>query len=296
VKDGRRFLQAMRKAATAKPVIVLKGGRTEAGTRAVHSHTGSLAGSMRVFDALLRQVGAVRADSVRRWWTRGGIPLRRLTGRPPPGGPGVAVGGGGGFSVFAADEWTRPACAPRPAGRPARPGSPTRWPAPACNPSTLSLDPAKLRETVSIVGAAENINAVMFHISFSFGGWRRSASWFDPQTYRERAVEALVDARTACGKPVVVMLRPPLDVQAMEQSVAFQELCWRADIPVFPSIPRAANAFAKLLRWRAWRQVAHPAISLTSARTGAPASPRSCAPSSAGRAGRCSAPPQPPAD
>jgi hypothetical protein len=93
----------------------------------------------------------------------------------------------------------------------------------------------------------------MFHISFSFGGWRRSASWFDPQTYRERAVEALVDARAACGKPVVVMLRPPLDVQAMEQSVAFQELCWRADIPVFPSIPRAANAFAKLLRWRQGR-------------------------------------------
>src|SRR3970282_1419560 len=64
VKDGRRFFQAMRKAAAARPVIVLKGGRTEAGTRAVHSHTGSLAGSMRVFDALLRQVGAVRGDSV----------------------------------------------------------------------------------------------------------------------------------------------------------------------------------------------------------------------------------------
>ncbi|GAG49986.1 unnamed protein product, partial [marine sediment metagenome] len=64
VKDGRCFFQAMRRAAAAKPVIVLKGGRTEAGTRAVHSHTGSLAGSAEVFDGLLRQVGAVRADSV----------------------------------------------------------------------------------------------------------------------------------------------------------------------------------------------------------------------------------------
>ena len=94
----------------------------------------------------------------------------------------------------------------------------------------------------------------MFHLSFSFGGWRRSASWFDPNTYRERAVKALVEARDACGKPIVVVLRPPLDVQAMEQSVAFQEMCWGQHIPVFPTIPRAASAFAKLLRWRQNRE------------------------------------------
>jgi len=116
------------------------------------------------------------------------------------------------------------------------------------------FDPSKLRDTVRIVGSAENIHAVMFHISFSFGGWRRSARWFDPETYREKAAEALVEARQACGVPVVVVLRPPLNVESMEQALAFQELCWRADIPVFPSIPRAASALAKLLRWRQARE------------------------------------------
>ncbi len=90
----------------------------------------------------------------------------------------------------------------------------------------------------------------MFHTSFSFGGWRRSARWFDPETYRQKAIEALADAREACGKPVVVVLRPPLNVEAMEQGTAFHEGCYAADIPVFPSIPRAANALAKVLRWR----------------------------------------------
>src|SRR4030042_1527708 len=43
-KDGRRFSKALRKAAAVKPVIMMKGGRTEAGTRAVGAQTGRLAG------------------------------------------------------------------------------------------------------------------------------------------------------------------------------------------------------------------------------------------------------------
>ena len=54
--------------------------------------------------------------------------------------------------------------------------------------------------------------------------------------------------------PVVVVLRPPLNVESMEQSLAFQDLCWQADFPIFPSIPRAAHALAKLLRWRRARE------------------------------------------
>jgi len=259
VKDGRRFLQAMRKAATARPLIVLKGGRTEAGTRAVHSHTGSLAGSMRVFDALLRQVGAVRADSVQEMVDLTvAFRCAGLVGSGPGAfkGPGVGVvGGGGGFSVFAADELDEAGLScpvlPEATQKKLRESHPIAGTS-VRNPvdTIIIFDPAKLRETVGLIGAAENIDAVMFHLSFSFGGWRRSASWFDPNTYRERAVQALVEARAECGKPVVVVLRPPLDVQAMEQSMAFQQMCWQNGIPVFPSIPRAANAFAKLLRWR----------------------------------------------
>src|SRR6185437_6643891 len=60
ITDGPRFMRALRKAAAAKPVVILKGGRTEAGTRAANSHTGSLAGSLAIFDSAVRQAGAMR--------------------------------------------------------------------------------------------------------------------------------------------------------------------------------------------------------------------------------------------
>src|SRR5258707_215339 len=51
VADGPRFLDALRRAAAVKPVVLLKAGRSADGARAVASHTGALAGSDRAFDA-----------------------------------------------------------------------------------------------------------------------------------------------------------------------------------------------------------------------------------------------------
>jgi acyl-CoA synthetase (NDP forming) len=60
IRDGRRFAEALSRAVRAKPVLVLKSGRTETGIRAISSHTGALAGSDAVFSGLVRQTGAVR--------------------------------------------------------------------------------------------------------------------------------------------------------------------------------------------------------------------------------------------
>ncbi|NYZ77799.1 CoA-binding protein [Candidatus Micrarchaeota archaeon] len=60
--EGRKFLRAARNAAKKKPVIVLKGGRSVEGARAVSSHTAVLAGSPKVFDSVLAQAGCIRAE------------------------------------------------------------------------------------------------------------------------------------------------------------------------------------------------------------------------------------------
>jgi len=62
VKNGRRFFESCRKVSRRKPVIVLRGGRTEAGERAAASHTGALASNTRVFDAACRQAGVILAS------------------------------------------------------------------------------------------------------------------------------------------------------------------------------------------------------------------------------------------
>ncbi len=60
VVDGRRFLKVARDAARRKPVVVLKSGRSESGAEAIASHTGSLAGSDAVFNAVCRKTGMIR--------------------------------------------------------------------------------------------------------------------------------------------------------------------------------------------------------------------------------------------
>jgi acyl-CoA synthetase (NDP forming) len=64
VKNGRRFLQALRHAASRKPVIVLKGGRTTAGGRTAASHTAALAGASEVWEAAVSQAGALSVGTV----------------------------------------------------------------------------------------------------------------------------------------------------------------------------------------------------------------------------------------
>lgn len=64
-RDGARLKRALAAAAAAnKPVIAIKPGSTEAGLAAVKSHTGMLAGSKRVFDAVLNSYGARPAESI----------------------------------------------------------------------------------------------------------------------------------------------------------------------------------------------------------------------------------------
>ncbi len=64
IRDGRRFLEEARKAVRQKPVILIKGGRSEAGSAATASHTASLAVNDAVLDGCLRQAGVLRVKKV----------------------------------------------------------------------------------------------------------------------------------------------------------------------------------------------------------------------------------------
>ena len=64
VRDTQRFRNAALRAAQAgKPIVAFKIGRSEAGAQAAVSHTGALAGADRMYDALFKQVGIIRAQT-----------------------------------------------------------------------------------------------------------------------------------------------------------------------------------------------------------------------------------------
>ncbi len=64
VDDGKRLRRALEVAVSRKPVVLMKGGASEAGARAASSHTGALASDDAVFEGLCRQLGVVRARDV----------------------------------------------------------------------------------------------------------------------------------------------------------------------------------------------------------------------------------------
>ncbi|HKZ05564.1 MAG TPA: acetate--CoA ligase family protein [Methylomirabilota bacterium] len=100
VADGRRFLDALRRAAAVKPVVVLKTGRSAEGAKAVSSHTGAMAGSDRAFDAAVRAAGAVRVETVAELFDL----ARALAVQPVPRGRRVAIlTNGGGLGIVSAD-------------------------------------------------------------------------------------------------------------------------------------------------------------------------------------------------
>ena len=64
IGDGPKLMQVARRVTAHKPVIAVKSGNTAAGSRAVSSHTGSLAGSEKAYDAAFGQSGILRAASI----------------------------------------------------------------------------------------------------------------------------------------------------------------------------------------------------------------------------------------
>ena len=64
VDDGRRFFESLKRAKGKKPVVLLKGGQTQDGGRAVGSHTGTLAGDQVAWAALCKQTGMVLVQTL----------------------------------------------------------------------------------------------------------------------------------------------------------------------------------------------------------------------------------------
>jgi acetyltransferase len=100
ISSARRFMSALRAAANAKPVVVLKAGRKTAGNQAAQTHSGAIVGSDDVFDAALRRAGAVRVRSFVELFSA----AKCLASRYRPVGKRLAiVTNGGGPGVLAAD-------------------------------------------------------------------------------------------------------------------------------------------------------------------------------------------------
>ena len=104
IKDGPRFRRALRYAAEKKTVVLLKGGTTPAGTRAVMGHTASLAGSRSIWESLCRQTGVIQVQNLDEL---ADVLVTLVLLPVPDGRRTILFGAGGGSSVSIADEFER---------------------------------------------------------------------------------------------------------------------------------------------------------------------------------------------
>ncbi|HUS78008.1 MAG TPA: CoA-binding protein [Patescibacteria group bacterium] len=100
LKNGRKWYEAAKEITPKKPIVVIKVGVTEAGSKAAASHTGSIAGSDQIYDAAFKQAGVIRAGDAGEMFDY----IKGLLYCPLPEGSNIGIlSNSGGVAVETAD-------------------------------------------------------------------------------------------------------------------------------------------------------------------------------------------------
>ena len=256
-RDGRAFFEAMKDLARVKPVIVLKGGITDDGARAANSHTGSLAGSIDVFDALCRQAGAMRVRTLDDLLD---LATAMTTSLAHVGGNRVTlVGAGGGFAVLSTDQmameglevpWLPEESQERLREIVPIAGTSIRNPVDANfgrdHPLDFTSDTGLTRQLFEVVADSPTTDVVFTTVGTRFyPGQDRS-----PEALRHQlsvTSDELSSIGDAHGVPMAMILREGRIEEAGEHAQ-------KRGVAIFPSIERAARAVSTVLEWRRRRE------------------------------------------
>jgi len=247
MRNGRRFFELAREISKRKPIIALRGGETEAGTRTAASHTGAMAGERMIWEAFFRQTGVIHVKSLDEWMDA----IFAFALLPPPTSSGVfVIGVGGGASVVSSDT-----CIHEGLDVP--------------SPSLATME--KLRETVPIAGsiAGNPLDDFRTSVNPAYLGAILDLVFQDRamgmvladrliprkafHTFHHLdSVSATIEQLKQKGnrKPVVFVL----DSEGGDPELAAQGASLRAEfgrggIPAYPSVKRAARALAHLYRY-----------------------------------------------
>ncbi|MBI2872693.1 MAG: CoA-binding protein [Chloroflexi bacterium] len=239
VRDGRRLFRVLRETTPHKPVVVWKGGVSEAGQRATASHTASLGGAAVIWDAMCRQAGAIQVTSLEELVDV----LQALVYLPPFTGDGVGItGGSGGQSVSLADDFSRAglrvptltqASYYRLASFFSLVGASYR------NPIDLGSNRTEIETILDVLSQDPNVDIVVMQLT--------PQAWRQDQSQVEAQVEALIRHRDHSGKPAAGVLFSPMPLEEAELLRSLAERLRAVGVPVFPSYARAARAIKKAL-------------------------------------------------
>ena len=252
VRDGRRFSQSLREAAAVKPVVILKGGRGEAGTRATASHTASMAGSRQLWEAMVRQAGAISVGDIEELVdvAVGLYFAPVITGRRT-----AVAGGSGGSSVQAADQCEEAGLDIIPLPQDIRDelkanGDPVwDW---IGNPADFSISMGDRGAEGGVMHLMAKHPAFDLLIIFVHGPWHRTSEPFDIDRHMK-----MYDLQKMGGKPTIMVYGDrPRNSPGKEEAdwynkitAEIQDRLLASGSPVYPNVGRAARAVNKIIEY-----------------------------------------------
>lgn len=262
-RDGRRLKVAMTQAASQKPVLALKGGVTEHGSRAASSHTGSMAGSPEVWKSLFRQAGVIQVQDFDELLDS----TLAFSCAPLPAGKGTAiVTNSGGFSVLETDvcvsvglevpQFTRETITELSRIVPIAGTSINNpldaWPIFYNRPG----GPGTLGDAIRTLSQDKNISSIVLH--FDEVRYLRHMFGTGTESFLKELVGNMVEgcryARDRMSKPVMVCVS--LDAYSEDElDRRYHLLAKKAfeneQFPVYPSLGASIRALSNLYRYKA---------------------------------------------
>ena len=249
-RGGEDFSRALREVARRKPLIIWKGGATEAGARAAFSHTGALASDSRIWRDAFRQMGVIPVDDLEEMADAAFSCLALDL----PRGPRVAVvAAGGGSSVEMTDICARnglevPVLAGETQGSIGKhiPEANTSCKNPV-DLGFMGFFPQVYSRAIRCTARDPNVDALLLYQVAEY------LQQFTPdQDWPGNLAGEMGRLRQEIGKPFVVVV-PPLEQDdgefAARRQALVRKLRERA-IPVLPTIDRAAKVISRLQRYR----------------------------------------------
>jgi acyl-CoA synthetase (NDP forming) len=250
-KDGRRLFEMLRAGRAKKPVVILKGGRTQQGLAAAASHTGSLAGDDRVWVALSRQTGCVLVDTLDQFIDTL-LLFQSIT--PKAANPTQRIslfGNGGGTSVLATDYYARLGLDVTPfdaatidalAALKLPPGTSITNPV-DCPVGTLQQDDGRVAEKIlDIIFASGKPDALVMHLNLSAFVGRSKPEVLD----NLMAAALRVQQKYPAQAHFLLVLRSDGEPALEERKRAFREKAVALGVPVYDEMSNAGHALAAL--------------------------------------------------
>jgi acyl-CoA synthetase (NDP forming) len=247
LRDGPRFFAALREAARRKPVVLWKGGLTDAGGRATTSHTASLAGSAQIWDAVSRQTGAIPVTSILEMVDV----LKGLRLWPPFTGDGVGLtGGSGGQSVAMADVFSRAGLRVPQLSEESRQRLASWFSlvgASFNNPVDMGSNRSEMDTILDVLTEDPSIDCLVMQVRPTTG---------DPADVErlEGQLTALSRIRERSGLPVAALISSSTPLEDGPAVASLDARLRDIGVAAYPTYERAANAMRKVLGYYRFRE------------------------------------------